>query len=47
VSEHRKHIILSEKHKAALERLAAESGLNESDVIRLLILQAAKKGWLK
>jgi antitoxin component of RelBE/YafQ-DinJ toxin-antitoxin module len=41
---HRQQIVLSDAHKAALKALAAQLGLTESDVIRLLILKAQAAG---
>lgn len=44
MTNHRLHIILSEKHKAALSELEQVTGMNASDVVRLLIIQAQRNG---
>lgn len=44
MSNHRMHIILNEKHKAALAELEQATGMNASDVVRLLIVQAQRNG---
>jgi len=38
------HIILGDKHRAALSELEELTGMNASDVVRLLIIQAQRHG---
>lgn len=44
MSNHRMHIILSDKHRTALSELEELTGMNASDVVRLLIIQAQRNG---
>jgi antitoxin component of RelBE/YafQ-DinJ toxin-antitoxin module len=43
-NNYRLHVVLSDVHKAALGALAAQLGLTESDVVRLLIVKAQQAG---